>query len=166
MANEVATLSHDLTNGDGARRSAAAERLAQLGPDAQAAAVELCRAAANEDTREWAVAALEELGPPPADQLPQLIELLDSKSPLVAYWAATLLGRLGRGAQPALAPLAKALSPSRPLEVRQQAAWALGEIGSGGVAREALQAASTDSDPRLARLARAALASLDSPARR
>jgi hypothetical protein len=58
----------------------------------------------------------------------------------------------------AVAALADALARERPLPVRQQSAWALGQIGA--VARSALAAlkvCSDDPDPRLRRLAHAAI---------
>ena len=55
-----------LSDVDSASRARAAQRLAQLGRDAQPAALALLNACgdADEAVQEWAAAALEELGPP------------------------------------------------------------------------------------------------------
>ena len=53
---------------------------------------------AEESVREWATAALEEIGVPQASDLTQFAELLGSPNPDVAYWAATMIGRLEEAA--------------------------------------------------------------------
>ena len=79
-----------------AERAAAAERLARLEHAAQPAAVALVEAMGDPDdhVKNWVNAALEGLGPPSAEDLQPLVRLLTHESPDVAYWAATLLGRL------------------------------------------------------------------------
>lgn len=147
----------ELQSPDAARRVAAAEHLSHAS-DATAA-VELVRACGDEpEVREWAVAALEDLGPPPAELQAELRGLVSSGDPLVAYWAATLLGRLGPAASNSQQELTKALSTSRDAALRQRAAWALGEIEartSDAVA--ALQRATRTGDARLARVAKRSL---------
>jgi HEAT repeat protein len=160
---DLMALIQDLECTEPARRQQAAKQLAQLETDAQPAAVALVRAcgAADDDTREWAVAALESLGPPAASDLPALAALLEHQSSDAAYWAATLLGRLREEGSPAAGALSQALSGRADLNVRQRAAWALGQIGPAAQsARDALQKAASDADPRLAALAKTALASL------
>ena len=49
----------------------------------------------DESVQQWAVAALEELGPPPTESIGELTKLASSSDPLVAFWAITLLGRAG-----------------------------------------------------------------------
>lgn len=123
-------------------------------------AISLCRLAAetDEETRESAVAALEDFGPPPLSDLPALIELLRTASCDTAYWSATLLGRLGPAAAPAVESLAAALTANRDLPVRERAAWALGEIGpAAAAAAPALQAAAAGTNARLTRLAKQSL---------
>ena len=46
-----------------------------------------------------------------------------------AYWAATLLGRLGEEAAAAAGPLGQSLTQSFHASVRQRAAWALQRLG-------------------------------------
>lgn len=159
MNPDVSLLISGLKSDDIAGQQAAAEKLAQLGSDGQEAAVPLVEACDRDDSvREWAVAALEGLGPPrPCDVAP-LAELLANPSLDVAYWSATLLGRLGQQAAPAVSGLIAALESHAELAVRQRAAWALGQIGpAASSARAALEAASAGTDARLASLARQAL---------
>jgi HEAT repeat protein len=160
---DIEKLAEQLAGEDPAGRLEAAERLCRAGMDAAAAAVPLVRACGDDDdqVREWAVAALEELGPPPPASIPQLAELAADRHPLVAYWAMTLLGRSGQAAATAVTVLARGLGSANDPSVRQRAAWALGKVGIGAVAaREALEKAATDADPRLARMAREALDSI------
>ncbi len=67
------------------------------------AVVPLARACGDQEetVREWAVAALEELGAPPVADLAVRASLLADQSVDVGYWAATLLRRLGEDAAPA-----------------------------------------------------------------
>ena len=90
-------------------RRQAAESLAQMGNEAQPAAVALVQACANDDEslREWVVAALEQLGPPAQTDLPALCRLLEDHHELSAYWAATLIGRLQDQAAAAVGGLAE-----------------------------------------------------------
>jgi len=160
----IEALVESLGSTDLGRRREAAQRLAQMEEAAQPAATALVAACdeADEDTREWVVAALEALGPPPAAQQPKLIEQLDSDCALARYWAATLLGRLeDQIAQAAVTRLATVLAADEDAAVRQRAAWALGQIGAAAApARDALAQAAESPDPRLARLAARALVNL------
>jgi HEAT repeat protein len=159
-AFDPAPLVADLVAGDADRRAEAAEALCRAGAAASAAVVPLVRACGDEDdrVREWAVAALEDIGPPPDGLSAQLAELVASTDALVAYWAATLLGRSGRNAASAVTALAGCLASSADVSVRQRAAWALGKVGPAArAARDALQKAAADADPRVARLAREAV---------
>lgn len=149
-----------LASDDALQRAAAAERLAQAAEDAKSAAVPLVRAAgdADESVREWAVAALESLGAPPTENQMELAALLSDPRLDVAYWSATLLGRLGAEAKDSTAALAQALQSHPEIAVRQQAAQALAKIGRPAAsAVAALQVASSSADPRLARVARQAM---------
>ena len=110
---------------------------------------------------EWAVAALEELGPPPHESVAELAALAADTNALVAYWAITLLGRLGAAAAVAVNALAQPLESAPDSAVRQRAAWALGKIGvKTQTTLAALQQAGRDSDPRLSQLAAQALTKL------
>lgn len=160
MAADIASLVAALESPDAAAQQRAAERLAQLADEAQAAAVPLVEAcgAQQEALREAAVAALESLGSPPAGDVVPLARLLVRRELDVAYWAATLLGRLQEDAAPAVAALAQALALHPELAVRERAAWALGKIGPAAApAREALESAAASAQPRLANLACEAL---------
>lgn len=139
------------------RRRAAEQLAAHL--DA-AAAVPLVRASgdADESVREWAVAALEQLGIPDAADAAALTELLTAEQRDVRYWSATLLGRLGRRAASAVTALTDSTARDADPAVRQRAAWALGEIGPpAAAAKHVLTQAAADDDTRLARLARQSL---------
>ncbi len=163
MSAEVEALIQSLSSNDAEARQAAAERLAQLGPDAQAAAVPLVEACGSDDEslREFATAALEELGPPLPSEVAKLSALVSQESLDVAYWAATLLGRLQDHAASAADALAAALDQHPEASVKQRAAWALGQMGPAAEsARRALQQAASGSDRRLARLAQEALDNL------
>ena len=120
----------ELQSSDSAVRAAAAERLCLLESEAQAAAVDLARAVVDpsEEVVEFAVAALESVGPPRAADVDELIGLLGNGEPDVAYWAATLLGRLGGEAATAATALASAAENHAADHVRQRAAWAVKKI--------------------------------------
>lgn len=161
--HDIARVIERLHGPDAVRRAEAAEALCRMGTDASAAAIDLVRACGDDDSqvREWAAAALEDLGPPPAGSTGPLAELARGDDPLAAYWAVTLLGRDGQGAEPAVAVLIECLESSEDAAVRQRAAWALGKIGAAAApAREPLRKAEKSEDPRLARLAKEALDSI------
>jgi hypothetical protein len=149
----------ELKNCDVNVRATAAENLSLAGLDAVDAAVDLVRACGDEDAvRDWAVAALEDLGPPRNDAAQPLASELSAANPLVAYWAATLLGRLGTEAAGCQKALAKTLTHATDLAVRERSAWALGKIGAtSNEAVAALQAAAESNSARLSRLAETAL---------
>lgn len=162
---EVTQLVAQLSADDASRRAQAAEQLAKRGDLVAGAATALVRAAgdASDQVRQWASAALEELGPPAIGQAASLTALLDHTHPDVAYWAATLLGRLETEARASVPKLAEVLLGNASAEVRARCAWALGKIGAAEGALEALQQASADADPRVARLARQAMAGFKDP---
>ena len=160
--NAASTL-HQLRRGTPRERAQAAEYLAQQGPDAAYAASELT--AACGDTTEishWAVAALEELGPPPASAIDALASLAQSEAPLTAYWAVTLLGRAGEDAAEHQVVIADLLEQSPDLALREKAAWSLGRMHADcSQARLALQNAATSQAARLSRLATKALQQIE-----
>lgn len=150
----------DLASEDSTLRASAAQSLASLGEAAGAAAIPLVRAAGDDDeaVREWAVAALEQMGAPAVEETETLAQLLSSPIADCGYWAATLLGRLGPDASAAVPQLIWGLGERRDLAVRQRCAWALGKIGKAAAsAAGALGQAAQSDDPRLARLAQKAL---------
>lgn len=159
----IAPLVARLSGTDADDRADVAEALCRAGEEAAPAATALVAACGDADdrVREWAAAALEDLGPPAEGQHAELIPLAASTHPLIAYWAVTLLGRGGEASVDAVPVLTDCLASGGPLEVRQRACWALGKIGPAAAsARQALEAAASDSDARLSRLAGEALASL------
>jgi len=158
----IAALVERMMGSDAGERAGAAEALCRAGEAASSAATALVTACSDVDdgVREWAAAALEELGPPPLDQIADLITLAAADHPLVVYWAVTLLGRGGEGASSAVPVLGACLAPGKAIEVRQRACWALGRIGAAAASvRPALTVAAADPDPRLSRLAGEVLAS-------
>jgi HEAT repeat protein len=160
VAEKLQSQIDDLSSNDSAKVAAAAEALAQIGTNAQSAAIALVRACGASDAaaRAWAAAALEELGPPATHHIHELCALAASEAAEVAYWAITLLGRAGADAAPAVGVLSQILRQSGELAVRERAAWALGRIGPPAAAAvPLLHAAAAGDKPRLARLAQAAL---------
>ena len=163
MVKSIAFLAQELAASDVNRRRRAAEQFAQNLDAAREAAVELARAAGDDDeqVRQWASSALEDLGAPRAGDVPRLAELLAYERADAGYWAATLLGRLGADAAAAVLELAAALGPERALSIRERSAWALGRLGpAAAAARGALEQTAASDKRRLARLAREALARL------
>lgn len=160
----VSVLARQLQDKQISVRAQAAEQLSRHGAEACDAAVDLVQACGDDESvREWAVAALEELGPPPVGSLRKLSALVTDANELVAYWAVTLLGRSGSDAVSVAPALSSVLSTSPHPAVRQRAAWALGEIGDASPAAvAALEQAQGAADPRLARLAAQAIAQLQS----
>lgn len=159
---DVSQPSDGLNSPEVEQRRQAVEQLA-LDPDA-AAAVSLVRACgdADEQVREWALAALEQVGAPDVADAVALIDLLAAAQGDVRYWSATLLGRLGAQAAAAVEPLIRAIDADPDAAVRQRAAWALGRMGCAAApAREALTRATQGGDVRLARLAGEAIRNLD-----
>jgi HEAT repeat protein len=159
----ISELVQRLLGDDAATRATAAEQLCRAGEAAADAAVPLVRACGDPEpqVRDWAVAALEELGAPPVNALDELMELAASNHPLVAYWAITLLGRSGQAAAAAVRMLAERLGPASDPAVAQRAAWALGKIGPAAAsAAGSLRTAADSDDPRLARLAQEALSAI------
>jgi len=157
---EATELIELLTSHDSTKRAEAAEKLSQMGEDARPAAVALVRAAGDEaeEVIEWAVSALEEIGPPDPSDLHALANLLANQNSDVGYWAATLLGRLETGAASAVERLAATLNESKNPAVQERAAWALGKIGpAAAVANETLTQVAESDDQRLARQARKAI---------
>ncbi len=126
-----------LAQGDLNSRIEAARQLAQVGTTPPAAAAELVRTLENpyeERLMQWVEAALENIATPPADQTEPLKQIVDrflneSTYPDAAFWAATMLGRIGRGAATAVPTLTALLGRTDHPNVQFKAAWALGKIG-------------------------------------
>jgi HEAT repeat protein len=156
---DLAELINDLNSDRVDMRRRAAEGLCRH-PQPQGAAVSLVRACGDPDdqVRQWAAAALEELGPPSVGDVSALSALLAGPCDDAAYWAATLVGRLGSTAAAAVPQLVQLLESPRAIASRQRAAWALGKIGRPAAAAvDALRQVAGGENPRLARLAQQAM---------
>lgn len=160
---DVDRLRMDLKSSDLATRMSAAEQFSQAGCDAAAAAAELVQACSDDEAvSQFAVAALEEMGPPPVEACKPLSVLLTSSETLVGYWAATLIGRLEIAAKDCQDDLVAVLVSAADPAVRERAAWALGEINADSdAAIQALTKASQSGHARLQRLAAASLEKLN-----
>ncbi|MEM9187431.1 MAG: HEAT repeat domain-containing protein [Planctomycetota bacterium] len=155
-------LAAELSSGQAERRLAAARTLASLGQAAAPAAAILAATTGDAQAGEWCVAALEELGPPPVDQLGALTRLANEPDESIAYWAATLLGRRGPDAAAATNALATAAESHPAPAARERAVWALGEIGPAASAAAAtLEALARSDQARLSRLAGQALEAIN-----
>jgi hypothetical protein len=122
---------------------------------------------ANEVEREAICSQLEACGAPSDNVQDELSNLLQhSADSLQKYWCLTLLGRLQNVESDEPTDLVADFLPlPHELEVRQRAAWAMGQlkrVSSKG--RTALEEAAGDADPRLSRLAQKALDGLSSVA--
>ena len=157
---EPLSLKKKLQDADVAVRAAAVEALSYEGAGADWAALELVSACGDQESvKRWAVAALEDLGPPRLAAVGGLIDLTGSPDPLVAYWAVTLIGRLGAEGRVGEGALVTVLLGSKDDSVQDRAAWALGKLSAESQsAIEALRGAAESGRPRLAHLAQAALA--------
>lgn len=154
-----ATTLQQLLHGSPSERAAAAEHLAQQGTEAAYAASELTAASGDtEQISDWAVAALEQLGPLPSSAMDSLASMAQSKKTLTAYWAITLLGRAGPEAAVHQQVLVALLKYSAHLVVREKAAWSLGRMhADSSEAMKALQQAAQSPETRLSRVAARAL---------
>ncbi|QDU95763.1 HEAT repeat domain-containing protein [Lignipirellula cremea] len=160
MDADLLHLEEELCSTNAQRRVDAAEQLSLLGHQASPAVIPLlCTLRdSDEQVREYVTSALENLGPPPTNQLGHLVPMLQDENLDIGYWAATLLGRLGRIGGPAAESLADVLQHSTHTVVRERSAWALGEIGKeASVALDQLHRTAQGSEPRLARLAQEAI---------
>lgn len=114
----------------------------------------------NEEQAQWASEALENCGSPAPSDMGLLIEATAHPSELVASWACILLARLGSAATAAESCLAKAVETRTESIVREEAARALGTLGTlSATTRNILTTAAAQGSPRLKRLATAALGS-------
>ena len=157
---ELRALAEQLLHGELGARREAAQRLMAAGSDAAVAACALVQAAgdSDEEIATAAAEALENLGTPPANDVAELAALLSSNASDTCYWAATLLGRLGKASEPAVPALIRTLETHSDLPVRERAVWALGKIGPAArAATQAIERAAASEQPRLARLAQEAL---------
>lgn len=160
----ISDLGKMLASDDSAIRHRAAEQLSQNADVAAEVAVDLVRHVGDGDrvVADYCVATLEELGPPPASQLEPLAQLTTSDNADVAYWAVTLVGRLGVAATEQATLLGNLVASDAPPQVRERAAWALTRIGPpAAVARPQLESCADAAPPSLARAVAKALEALE-----
>ena len=164
MATDLAPLIAQLKSADMEQKLAAAEALCHLGEDARPAALQLIDAVRSDDERvcEAAIAALEGLGAPPTTMTSDIAVYLADTNASRAFWAATLLGRIGSDAAEATERLASTTADvNAPAEVRQKAAWALGKIGpQAKSALGQLRSVDCQGDARLKRMIDSAVKSI------
>lgn len=148
------------------KQMAPADRIAQLqklanDPDAAAELVtEIIESVvdANEEVRNWATEALENLESPRPQDAPKLAAMISNSEDDIAFWALKMLGRLGEAAKSQEKDIARALDSKRGKSVRQNAAWALGKLGGlAADSRAKLEEVLSESDARLVQLAKQAL---------
>jgi hypothetical protein len=133
MARDVEELATKLSASDVETRRGAAEQLNSLAEDASPAGVALVKALADSDetVQQLVNSALEGCGAPPQEAVDELEHLLMNENADIAYWAATLLGRLEAGAIQAVESLKTAAAEHTSDTVRKRATWALGKIATG-----------------------------------
>src|SRR5262245_3877396 len=127
----VARDDSELRHVDVVRRRDAAHRLALADSVPRSSVLGLVDAASDSDDegRNWVAEALERMGPTDVADVRQLADRLKLPGPDSAYWAATLLGRLGPEAAPAVTSLVQVLEHRSELAVRERAVWAIGQMG-------------------------------------
>jgi HEAT repeat protein len=159
----VSELVRYLDHSSAKTRGQAAERLAELGPQAKSAVPFLLKIAENDQdafTRRLALTALTKIGPPEAGDLESVQTALGDSSVEVRKYAAEILGKMGADGRPAASKLASALK-DRDTRVRQVAAHSLGLLGpeARDVSFPALSDALRDTDHDVRVAAAEALAS-------
>jgi len=133
MSKQIVSLATSLASVDVAERIQAAEALSRMAEVPARAAPALLAALVDRDetVRNLVTSALENCGPPEQDQVDELEASLVNPNGDIAYWSATLLGRLGAGAIQAVESLKTAAAEHPSHEARKRATWALGKIASG-----------------------------------
>ncbi|QDT04409.1 hypothetical protein K227x_28000 [Rubripirellula lacrimiformis] len=117
----------------------------------------------SDDVRQWAAEALENSITPTLEDVDELAEMLFSaEGGEIAYWSATMLGRLGESlgsnSKTAVAALEFCVGDSMYLPARERAVWALTQIGPPAAsAALTLRRTAEDAPPRLQRLVEKAL---------
>lgn len=160
-----------LVSGDQSNPLECVQRLVQsesIPGDAAAPLVRLLENALDDELMPWVHEALEKLSSPSPNQVDSMVQVLDRflkepDWPDAAYWAITLLGRMGPPAAPSVDRLAALLDRAAFPEIQSRAAWALGKIGksASAAAPHLARAARNAPQSRLAELAQAALRELE-----
>ncbi len=117
----------------------------------------------DDEVRMWAAEALGmKVVPSPSEAIEIANCLAQPGDGEVAYWAATMLGRLGCDGIEGVAALIDCIEHSSFLPARERSAWALAQIGSGASqAIETLRLAVDENLPRLSRLANEAIREIE-----
>lgn len=157
-----------LGSSDPAIAEAAAMRAAQARVVDPKLAVPLVQAMSSphEGVREWSASALENMNAPNDDDLAPLSELIrealnDYSLSDSAYWALTLISRLGTDGSPALEAVAQAADSEIASSVRERAVLCLSKMGSGAASTiPLLRRLASEDSPRLARLASRAISQI------
>ena len=132
-------------------------RLGTLTPDLVSEVILAC--AGQSEVREEAFAVLEDLGLPPVESAPCLIDLLSHGDSLVIYWAVTLLGRLGKQTLEIERSIVDVLKGSSEASVQERALWALGKMQPVQMSTKKMVGVYADSEnPRIRRFANRLLA--------
>lgn len=112
----------------------------------------------HEEAQYWACLVLAEIGPDAVEAVPEIQEVLKSKSPDVRLEGLVALGEIGPGAKDAV-PAVIALSESDEFKhVRYAAVYALGKIGGDGAATASLRKGMKSDDEFLKTISAWALA--------
>lgn len=112
----------------------------------------------EDEVCQWAIEALENCGVPSRELTSTIAKLVTHQDELIASWCCKLLARQGLDGAAAEPALIRALTTRSEALVREEAARALGQIGSvSKEARAALMSAAQNGGPRLNRLATASL---------
>ncbi len=116
-------------------REAAAQVLAQIGPEAKMAVPVLTKMLGNKDwkIRHRAVRALGKIGPEAKPAVPALTKMLNDKDWNIRYAVADALGKIGPEAKTAVPVLTEMLGDNE-WNIRYAAAGALGKIGPAAAA--------------------------------
>ncbi len=86
-------------------RRVAGVALGKLGPDAKNAVPKLFRLLSSDEDRDFASSALKEINTAPVEAIPMLLEKLESEERRTAFYAVSLLGKIGPPAAEALPKL-------------------------------------------------------------
>ncbi|MFK8115611.1 MAG: HEAT repeat domain-containing protein [Rubripirellula sp.] len=113
----------------------------------------------DDDVRMWSAEALETSIQPTSADIPGLVQTLKTSDEAdVCYWAATMLGRLGTEAASASQALAAFAETSEHLAAREQAVWALCQLGpAASHAILTMQRIAEDAPARLHRMVQHAI---------
>jgi len=167
MDRDVTSWIDALNSPDTLARRAAARHLAQsteLPDDAYLAFVRALDGERDDELFQWISAALENASAPEPKCVTELTEITGrflnhQATEDAAFWAVTLLGRIGSEAAPAVSILSELLERADSPAIQFKSAWALGKIGPSACAAICRLdgAAENATDPRLATFARKAI---------